>query len=56
VIVHYIGEPDSAETFAREQIEPLVGGPVRVMPVSAVIGLHVGPAVGIVYEMERPWL
>ena len=55
VIVHYIGEPDSAETFAREQIEPHGGETVRVMPVSPVIGLHVGPAVGIVYETERAW-
>lgn len=55
VIVHYIGEPGSAEVFAREQIEPIAGEPVRVIPVSPVIGLHVGPAVAIVYETERAW-
>lgn len=55
VIVHYIGEPGPAETFAREQIERLAGEPVRIIPVSPVIGLHVGPAVGVVYETERAW-
>jgi DegV family protein with EDD domain len=55
VIVHYIGEPDSAIVFAREQVEPIWGKPVRVLPVSPVVGLHVGPAVGIVYETEREW-
>ena len=55
VIVHYIGDPAPAEQFARASIEPLVGRPVRVIPVSPVIGLHVGPAVGIVYETERTW-
>jgi DegV family protein with EDD domain len=53
VIVHYIVDRELAETYAREQIEPLAGRPVRVIPVSPVIGLHVGPAVGIVYETER---
>ncbi len=55
VIVHYIGEPGPAEEFAREQIEPIGRRPVEIMPVSPVIGLHVGPAVGIVYETERAW-
>ena len=56
VIVHYIGDPAPAEEFARRFVEPLAGGAVRVIPVSPVIGLHVGPAVGIVYETERAWL
>ncbi|HEY5540571.1 MAG TPA: DegV family protein [Coriobacteriia bacterium] len=55
VIVHYIVDRELAEQYAREQIEPLAGGPVRVIPVSPVIGLHVGPAIGIVYETERDW-
>jgi DegV family protein with EDD domain len=55
VIVHYIGDSDPAERFARERIEPLVGGPVRVLPVSPVVGLHVGPVVAIIYETERAW-
>ena len=31
-------------------IEPLLGRKVSVVPVSPVIGLHVGPSVGIAYE------
>ncbi|NTU71670.1 MAG: DegV family protein [Coriobacteriia bacterium] len=53
VIVHYIGEPGPAQAFATEYIEPVVGSAVRVIPVSAVVGLHVGPAVAIAYETER---
>ena len=30
------------------------GPAVRVLPVSPVVGLHVGPAMGIAYECERP--
>jgi DegV family protein with EDD domain len=56
VIVHYIGDPAPAEAFARDVIEPIVGGPVRIIPVSPVIGLHVGPAMAVCYETERPWL
>lgn len=52
VCVHYIGDAQSAEEYAREQIEPLAGDGVRVIPVSPVIGLHVGPAVGLVYTTE----
>ena len=55
VVVHFISDRELAETYAREQIEPLAGGPVRVIPVSPVIGLHVGPAVGIVYTTVRDW-
>jgi len=54
VIVHYIGSPDEARTWAREVIEPLCGRQVAVVPVSPCIGLHVGPAVGVAYECERP--
>jgi DegV family protein with EDD domain len=53
VIVHYIVDVELAQRFAVEQIAPIAGGPVRVIPVSPVIGLHVGPAIGIVYETER---
>jgi DegV family protein with EDD domain len=56
VIVHYIADKELAERYAAEQIEPLAGGPVRVIPVSPVIGLHVGPAVAIVYETQRDWV
>lgn len=50
VMVHYIGDKNPAVAWAREVIEPLVGHAVDVLPVSPVIGLHVGPAVGIAYE------
>lgn len=52
VVVHYIGDRAPAEKFAAEQIEPVAGRPVRVEPVSPVIGVHVGPAVAVVYETE----
>jgi len=53
VVVHYIGDRGPADTFAVEHIEPIAGRDVSVVPVSAVIGLHVGPAVGLVYETTR---
>ena len=52
--VHYIGSAAPAIKWAREAIEPVVGHAVEVLPVSPVIGVHVGPAVGIAYECERP--
>lgn len=55
VIVHYIADRESAEVYAREQIEPLAGAPVRVIGVSPVVGLHVGPTVGLVYTTVRDW-
>lgn len=55
VCVHYIADREIAAAWARETIEPLAGRDVRVIPVSPVIGVHVGPAVGIVYETEREW-
>lgn len=50
VVVHYIGDKTPAVEWAHEVIEPLIGRSVSVLPVSPVIGLHVGPAVGIAYE------
>lgn len=50
VAVHYIGDKAPALAWAREVVEPLIGRTVKVLPVSPVIGLHVGPAVGIAYE------
>lgn len=50
VVVHYIGDKTPAVAWARDVIEPLLGRTVKVLPVSPVIGLHVGPAVGIAYE------
>lgn len=53
IVVHYIGDKSPACEWAREVIEPLVGFSVRVLPVSPVIGLHVGPAIGIAYECSH---
>ena len=57
VAVHYIGDRQPADTFASAQVAPIAGIEVPVVAVSAVVGLHVGPAVGLVYETERefPW-
>lgn len=54
VWVHYIGPAGPAEVWAREAVEPVAGRSVRVVPVSPVIGVHVGPAVGIAYETVMP--
>ena len=50
IIVHYIGDPKEAQEWAKSVIEPICERSVQVVPVSPVIGLHVGPAVGISYE------
>lgn len=52
IVVHYIGSSDEARQWAKDVIEPLVGHAVPVIPVSPVIGVHVGPAVGIAYECD----
>lgn len=55
VIVHYIADRELAERYAAEQIAPIAGRGVRTIPVSPVVGLHVGPAIGVVYTTEREW-
>lgn len=52
-VVHFIGDSAPAQRFATEQIAPLAGMDIEVVPVSAVIGVHVGPAVGLVYETKE---
>lgn len=54
VVVHYIGSAAPALAWARDAVEPVAGRAVEVLPVSPVIGVHVGPAVGLAYECERP--
>lgn len=51
--VQYIGSKAPALIWAREQVEPLVDDEVCVVPVSPVLGVHVGPAIGIVYECRN---
>ncbi|MBQ9004334.1 MAG: DegV family protein, partial [Eggerthellaceae bacterium] len=53
LVVHYIGSPDAAAAWAREVVEPIAQREVPVIPVSACIGVHVGPAIGVVYECEH---
>ena len=54
LVVHYIGDKEPAIAWAKKEIEPLLGHKVDVLPVSPVIGLHVGPSVGIAYECNKP--
>ena len=53
IVVHYIGASEPARVWARDVVEPLVGRSVDVRPVSPVIGVHVGPAVGVAYQCNR---
>lgn len=53
-VIHGIVDMDEASRFGRDLIEPIAGGPVPVVPVGPVVGLHVGPAVAVVYETEEP--
>lgn len=52
LVVHYIGSKKPAEKWAEEVINPLIGFKARVVPASPVIGVHVGPAVGVAYELK----
>lgn len=54
IVVHYIGSKKPAIEWAKDVIEPFVGHAVDVIPVSPVIGVHVGPAIGIAYECNLP--
>lgn len=54
LVVHYIGDKTPALEWAKNVIEPLIERTVHVLPVSPVIGLHVGPAVGVAYECNKP--
>ncbi|MCG2808110.1 MAG: DegV family protein [Coriobacteriia bacterium] len=52
--VQYIADREEAVRFASQAVASLVGGDVPIVPIPPVVGLHVGPAVGVVYETERP--
>lgn len=54
MVVHYIGTPEVAQKWEREVVRPFVGHEVPVIPVSPVVGLHVGPAVGLAYICNEP--
>lgn len=54
ICLHYICDKKLAEDFQREFIEPALGHTVDLIAIGPVIGTHVGPAVGIVYETVEP--
>lgn len=54
IVVHAISEEEVASTYRDERVAPLVKSNVDVVMIGPVIGAHVGPAVGICYELERP--
>ncbi len=54
IVAHTIAEHEAAEGFAAQYLEPLWGAPVPVIDIGPVIGLHVGPAIGVVYETVEP--
>lgn len=54
LVVHYIGSKAPAMQWAEEKVAPLIGFMPRVVPASPVIGVHVGPAMGIAYECNAP--
>ncbi|WP_165251595.1 DegV family protein [Adlercreutzia sp. ZJ304] len=50
VVVHYIGKKTKALEQLLETVREISGTDVEVHPVSPVVGVHVGPAIGIAYE------
>ncbi|GAB4281364.1 MAG: DegV family protein [Coriobacteriia bacterium] len=52
--VQFFADRADALRFAAEVVEPIAGGGVPIVPIPAVVGVHVGPAVGVVYKTERP--
>ena len=54
ITVQYVDDEQEAERFAAEAVEPVVDQPVSLAPIHPIVGLHVGPAVGVVYETEAP--
>lgn len=52
--IHHIDDPAEGQALA-DMCEPIAGRPLQIVPIGAVIGLHVGPAtVAVVYETEQP--
>jgi DegV family protein with EDD domain len=54
LIIHTIADSEHGQQFHDQHIEPLVGHAVDIVPIGPVIGAHVGPAVGVVYETHDP--
>ena len=53
LVIHYIGSKLPAELWADKIIHPLIGMKADILPASPVIGVHVGPALGIAYECTQ---
>ena len=54
VVVQAVGRLEEARDWAQHAIEPIVGVGVSVVPIPAAVGIHVGPAIGLAYETQRP--
>lgn len=54
ICVHSIVDRDKAVEFVKNFIEPNVNCPIEIIELGPVIGTHVGPAVGVVYETINP--
>jgi DegV family protein with EDD domain len=53
-VVQEVADEEGAARFVREMVEPIAGSPVPVISVPAVVGIHVGPAIGVAYETIDP--
>jgi DegV family protein with EDD domain len=53
-VVQYVADHEGAARFATEIVEPIVGAAVPIVPIHPVVGIHVGPAVGVAYETVEP--
>lgn len=53
-VVQAVVDHAGASRFARELIEPIAGFSVPVVDVPLVVGIHVGPAIGVAYETVEP--
>lgn len=55
LVVHYIGPRGPALSWAAEEAGPALGRIAPAVPVSPVLGLHVGPALGLSYRCRKPF-
>lgn len=53
-VVHAIVDLEAGKAFGGRFIDPIAGYAVPLVPVGPVIGLHVGPTVGVAYETLEP--
>lgn len=54
IYIHSIAELELAQAFKRDYIDPILKREIDIVMVGPVIGAHVGPAVGLVYETNEP--